>query len=128
MAKIISISLNEELLAVLDSAQKELGFSGRSEAIRAGMKMLLDDFQEKEKMKGLIECIMLVMHSHRGEDAVTKTKHNYEDIINTQLHSNLTKGKCMEIFLLNGDADKIKEFHRKMKTSKKVENVRLLVA
>ena len=46
MPKIISMSLNEELLRTMDAAQKELGFSGRSETIRAAMKLLLDDYQE----------------------------------------------------------------------------------
>jgi len=128
MPKIISMSLNEELLHTMDSAQKELGFSGRSETIRAAMKLLLDDYHEKSTMEGIIECVMLVMHNQKGEDAVTKAKHAYEGVINTQVHANLSKGKCMEIFVLNGDAARIKEFYGKVRAIKKVENVKLLVA
>ncbi|HLD83354.1 MAG TPA: CopG family ribbon-helix-helix protein [archaeon] len=128
MPKIISMSLNEELLRTMDAAQKELGFSGRSETIRAAMKLLLDDYQEKGRMEGTIECVMLVMHSQKGEDAVTKAKHAYEGIINTQIHANLSRGKCMEIFVLNGDAVKVKEFYGKVRAIKKVENAKLVVA
>ena len=52
MAKIISMSLDEELLKELDSAKKSVGYSGRSEVIRSGMKLLLDDIKAKEKLKG----------------------------------------------------------------------------
>ena len=45
MAKIISMSLDEELLKELDSAKKSVGYSGRSEVIRSGMKLLLDDIK-----------------------------------------------------------------------------------
>ena len=128
MAKIISMSMEPELLEILDNAQLELGFSGRSETIRAGMKLLLDDYQEKQKMIGNIECTMLVMHKEKGEDAVTKAKHRFEDIISTQVHSNLKKGKCMEIFVLNGNAKKIRDFYKKIRTLKKVENVKLVIA
>jgi CopG family nickel-responsive transcriptional regulator len=43
MAKIISMSLTSELLDEIDTLQGELGFSGRSEVIRAGIRMLLAD-------------------------------------------------------------------------------------
>ena len=33
---IVSISLNDEILKQIDALQKNLGFSGRSDAIRAG--------------------------------------------------------------------------------------------
>ena len=35
---IVSISLTEEILKEIDSLQKNLGFSGRSDAIRAGIR------------------------------------------------------------------------------------------
>jgi len=126
-AKIVSVSLSEALLDKLDAASAELGFSGRSEAVRAGVNALLDEAKSSE-LRGETECIMLVMHSPKGEDAVTRAKHDYEGIIRTQLHSNLSNGKCMEIFVLNGPAEKIKEFYHKVRATKKVESVRLVVA
>jgi len=58
MAKIISISLNEEILKGIDKIQKELGFSGRSDVIRAGVRMLIADSKEKEKLSGRINSIV----------------------------------------------------------------------
>ena len=38
---IVSISLNDEILSELDRIQKTMGFSGRSEIIRAGIRNLV---------------------------------------------------------------------------------------
>jgi len=43
---IVSISLNDEILSELDRLKKSMGFSGRSEAIRAGIRNL---FLKKNK-------------------------------------------------------------------------------
>jgi CopG family nickel-responsive transcriptional regulator len=46
---IISVSVSEKILEDLDRIQRDIGFSGRSEAIRAGIRLLLSDAAEKNK-------------------------------------------------------------------------------
>ena len=48
------MSLDDELLKNIDDVQKELGFSGRSETIRAALKMLIEDRKSKKTLKGII--------------------------------------------------------------------------
>ncbi len=125
---IISISVNEKMLEEIDRIQKELGFSGRSEVIRAGARLLIADIKEKESLAGRITSILLLIHSQDVEDVVTKIKHDFEDITNTQVHSHLQGGKCLEIFVLDGDADRIKEFVELLQISGKMDYVKLVVA
>lgn len=125
---IVSISLNEKMLEEIDRLQKELGFSGRSEVIRAGARMLLADKKEKEKLVGTINSILLLIHDQDAEHIVTKIKHDFEDITNTQIHSHLREGKCMEIFILVGDADRINEFVKLFQVSGKMDYVKLIIA
>ena len=40
---IVSISLNDEILSELDKLQSTMGFSGRSEAIRAGIRTFVSE-------------------------------------------------------------------------------------
>ncbi|VUT23872.1 MAG: Putative nickel-responsive regulator [Candidatus Methanolliviera sp. GoM_asphalt] len=124
---IISISLNEKILEEMDRIQKELGFSGRSELIRASVRMLILDNKEKEKMSGKINSTLLLIHSQKAEDALTEIKHKFEDIAKTQIHSHLRENKCLEIFILEGDADRIKEMVRLLQTSRKMDYVKLIV-
>ena len=128
MAKIISMSLDEKLLDEVDSLQKELRFSGRSELIRNAVKLLVDDKKSMEKLKGDLECIILVMHSKKAENDVTRIKHQFEDIISTQMHNNLRDDKCLEIFVVYGNADKIKDFFLMLQTNRKIDHARLMIA
>ncbi|KHO48200.1 MAG: CopG family transcriptional regulator, nickel-responsive regulator [archaeon GW2011_AR5] len=124
MAKIISMSLSEQLLREIDSVQ---GFSGRSDVIRSGVRLLLDDLKEKERLKGHAECVLIMMHDKRFENAFIKTKHKYESIVVTQVHSNLCHDKCLELFVLHGSAEKITQFLADIRKNKRAEYVKLVV-
>ena len=125
---IISISLNDKLLTEIDQLQKELGFSGRSEVIRAGARMLLADNREKEKLEGMLNSVLLLIHSQKVEDTVTAIKHDFEDIISTQIHNHLRDDKCIEVFILEGDAARINDLVRLFQTTRKMDYVKLIVA
>jgi len=53
---IVSISLTEEILKEVDNLQKTMGFSGRSDAIRAGIR----SFVSEEKQKAELACTKLL--------------------------------------------------------------------
>ncbi|MGB3458672.1 MAG: CopG family ribbon-helix-helix protein [Halobacteriota archaeon] len=125
---IISISLNDKLLTEIDQLQKELGFSGRSEVIRAGARMLLADNKDKEKLEGWLNSVLLLIHSQKVEDTVTAIKHEFEDIISTQIHNHLRDDKCIEVFILEGDAARINDLVRLFLTTRKMDYVKLIVA
>jgi len=118
------MSLSEQLLKDIDNIQ---GFSGRSEVIRSGVKLLLDDLKEKERLKGHAECVLIMMHDKKFEDVFIKTKHKYEDIISTQVHSNLCHDKCLELFVLHGPAEKITQFMTDIRKNKRADYVKLVV-
>ena len=124
---IVSISLNEKLLEEIDNIKNEIGFSGRSEVIRASARMLIADNKEKRDLKGEINSILVLIHNQEVEDKVTEIKHDFEDIINTQIHSHLKENKCMEIFILDGSADRIKELAKMFQISRKLDYVKLIV-
>ena len=125
---IISISLNDKLLTEIDQLQEELGFSGRSEVIRAGARMLLADNKDKEKLDGWLNSVLLLIHSQKVEDTVTAIKHEFEDIISTQIHNHLREDKCIEVFILEGDAARINDLVRLFLTTRKMDYVKLIVA
>jgi CopG family transcriptional regulator, nickel-responsive regulator len=125
---IISISLNEKVLKDLDRLQKDLGFSGRSEAIRAASRMLVEDSKEKAKLSGKISGVLLVVHKQDAEHAISHIKHKFEDIIKTQIHNHLKDEKCLEIFILEGDASRARSLLNSFQTSRKVEYLKLIVA
>ncbi|MFN4336714.1 MAG: CopG family ribbon-helix-helix protein [Candidatus Nitrosocaldus sp.] len=126
-ARIVSISLTDNMLKEVDELQREFGFSGRSEVIRAGIRMLLTDKIEKEKLVGSIGCVLIVTHDEEDE-ASTRIKLRYEDIIKTHLHCKLKNKKCLELFVMEGDAERVKDMAREFQANEGMEHVRLITA
>ncbi len=127
MSRIISVSLSESLLEEISRIQMEMGFSGRSEVVRAGLRKLIAERKERERLSGRINSILLVVHEREDEDIVNKIKHEFDDVINTQLHSHLRGEKCLEIFILDGEAERIREIVDCFETCRKMEYVKLII-
>ncbi|ADZ09926.1 transcriptional regulator NikR, CopG family [Methanobacterium lacus] len=123
---IISISLSEQLLQEIDQLKDETGFSGRSDVIRASARMLIADNQEKKNLEGNINSILILIHKQKSEDKVTEIKHDFEDIIETQIHSHLKEDKCLELFILEGDAKRMHTLTKMFQTTRKIDYVRLI--
>ena len=124
---IVSISLNDEILTEIDKLQKSMGFSGRSEIIRAGIRNLIAEEKQRSNLSGLIHAILMIIHDEESEQIVTGIKHNHEELIGTHLHSKIEGNKCMELFLLHGEADKVDVMTRDFKTNRKMEHVKLVI-
>ena len=125
---IVSISLNNKILEEIDKIKFEYGYSGRSEVIRAGARLLISENKENEKIKGHINSILLVIHNQNVENVVSDIKHKYESVVKTQIHSHLKENKCLEIFILDGDSDIIKLLFRNFKICGKMDYVKLITA
>ena len=122
---IVSISLTEEILKEIDSLQKNLGFSGRSDAIRAGIRSFVAEEKQKEDLSGNVNAILLVVHNDEYDNQVNGIKHSYEDLITTHLHSKIEGDKCMELFMLKGEADSVSSITKDFQINKKMDTVKL---
>ena len=123
---IVSISLTEEILKEIDNLQKNLGFSGRSDAIRAGIRSFVSEEKQKENLSGKVNAILLVVHNDEYDNQVNGIKHSYEDLITTHLHSKIEGDKCMELFMLKGEANSVSDITKDFQINKKMDTVKLV--
>ena len=123
---IVSISLNDEIISELDKLQSSMGFSGRSEAIRAGIRSFVSEEKQKSDLSGNIHAILLVVHNDEFDHVVSGITHNFEDLITTHLHSKIEKEKCMELFVIDGDAEKVSTMTKDFQTNKNMDTVKLV--
>ncbi len=123
---IVSISLNKEILEEIDKLKSLLGFSGRSEIIRAGIRNLLAEEKEKQDFIGLLHALLLIIHDEKSDDQVTEMRHDYDKLINTHLHSKIDRDRCLEIFLIKGNANDIRDMTKKFQTNKKMDHIKLI--
>ena len=123
---IVSISLNDEILKQIDALQKNLGFSGRSDAIRAGIRSFVSEEKQKEDLSGNVNAILLVVHNDEYDNQVTDVKHSFEDLITMHLHSKIEGDKCMELFILKGESELVSVITKNFQINKKMDTVKLV--
>ncbi len=123
---IVSISLNEDIINDINKLQKNLGFSGRSEIVRAGLRNMIAEQKERDNLQGEVSALLLIIHKEEEDDQIINMRHDYEEVINTHLHSKIDKDRCVEVFLLKGKADLIKDMTRKFQVNKKLDHVKLI--
>ncbi len=128
MADIISMSLNPDLRSELDLISKEMGFSGRSDVLRAGLRMLIEDHRQKKKLSGKVDAALLVMHAEQHSTSVSSLEHKYQAITKTQVHNVLANGKCLEIFILSGDATEVHKMADEFQANKDMIMVKLIAS
>lgn len=123
---IVSVSLSKELLSDVSKLQKRLGFTGRSEIIRASVRTMLSEEKKKEDLIGDIHALFLVTHDEKSDDEINEMRHTYDKLITTHLHNKIDRDKCLEIFVLKGDADQIRGMTKLFQSNKKMDNVKLI--
>lgn len=126
-AAVVSISLNRSMIRELDALQKSLGFTGRSELVRAGIRAFVQEEKQRQGMRGHKSAILMVVHMDKFDDQVAGIKHDYEDLITTHLHNKIDGNRCVELFLLDGDAEKIEMVTKGFLTNRKMDNVKLVI-
>ena len=123
---IVSISLNHDILTEIDKLQKALGFSGRSEIVRAGIRNLLAEEKDRQDLYGELFAVLLAIHDEKSDDQVTDMQHDYDRLITTHIHNKIDRDRCLEIFLLKGEAAEIKDMTKKFQSNKKMDHVKLI--
>jgi CopG family nickel-responsive transcriptional regulator len=123
---IVSVSLSKELLNDVNKLQKRLGFTGRSEIIRASVRTMISEEKKKEDLIGDIHALFLVTHDEKSDDEINEMRHTYDKLITTHLHNKIDRDKCLEIFVLRGDANQIRGMTKLFQSNKKMDNVKLI--
>lgn len=123
---IVSISLHEDLLKQLEGLQRSMGFAGRSEIIRAGIRAFVQEEKQKRDLKGCRNAILMVVHADAYDDEVVVIKRDYEDLIKTHLHNKIDSGRCVEVFVLDGNGKRIESITNGFLANKKMDAVKLV--
>ena len=124
---VVSVSLNDTLLEDLDHFMDEQGFSGRSEVMRTAIRALLRERKEISNLEGQVDAVIIVTHQEQNSGEIDKIQHDYQDTITTQLHNHLEEHKCIETFMLQGQAEQVKELYNKLEASNKVEQAKIII-
>jgi len=115
------------MIRELDQIQDTGGFTGRSELVRAAIRLLIDDRKEKSSLLGHVNAVVVVTHDESNEAPITRLKHEFEDIVTTHIHSKISHGNCVELFLVEGEGKKVASMTREFQKEEKMKSVKLIV-
>ena len=104
---VISISLNEQNIKDLDAIQKELGFSGRSEAVRTALRMLVAERNERKKMVGRVDGALIIVTEMGSSESIDEIYHKNQEMIKTHIHNHVGGDRCMNLLMIGGEAGRV---------------------
>ncbi len=125
----ISVSLPSELLEEFDEFISLLDMD-RSKAVQIAMRNFLTEYKAFSH-SGDSAGVISVMYDHdvRGlEESITDIQHEYNDIVVATVHAHLTRSDCMEVVIVKGKAEKIKEFSEKLMSNRGVKQLKLTIS
>jgi CopG family nickel-responsive transcriptional regulator len=114
------------MVKAMDQIQGSVGFSGRSELVRAAIRLLLEDTKEKDSIEGKTNAVIVVGHARDDEEPVTRLKHRFESIVRTHVHVKVSHEDCVEVFVLAGEGKSIASMAKEFEKEKKIRSVKLL--
>ncbi|MFX1510126.1 MAG: CopG family ribbon-helix-helix protein [Promethearchaeota archaeon] len=125
---IISISLNIQELNALDRLQTVGGFANRSELLRQAVRTLANEMQDLEEASGKISAVLTIVYGKKGKGIESNfLLHRQAAIIDALLHSHTVNGECIEVIVVNGQAQDIRELVKSLKGNRKIVMVKVAI-
>ncbi|MFW9830908.1 MAG: CopG family ribbon-helix-helix protein [Candidatus Thorarchaeota archaeon] len=125
---IVSISLSKEDLKNLNQLQIEGGFGNRSELIRHALRSLTSDFHNLDQLKGDVSAVLTIVYGKQGKGIESNfLLHRQVKIIEALLHSHTVNEDCVEVMVLNGPAEDLRELVKMLNGNRKIHTVKVAV-
>ena len=117
---VVSVSMPDELLERIDSFAEEHGYTGRSEVVREASRNLLGEFEDRQledrELMGVV-TVLFDYSSSTVEQRMMSLRHEYEDLVASNVHSHIGDHYCLELFILEGDLADISTFVGKIRAT-----------
>ncbi|EKQ51545.1 MAG: transcriptional regulator (CopG/Arc/MetJ DNA-binding and metal-binding domain containing protein) [Methanobacterium sp. Maddingley MBC34] len=127
----ISMSLPKKLLNEFDEVLKDRGYNSRSKGIRDALKDYIVRYQWMKDIEGDRIGIVAVIYDHHYTgvlEDLTDIQHDFRDYINATMHIHMTSKSCLEVIVVKGEAQEIRNLTEKIMRLKGVEHVKLTTA
>ncbi|MHC1592832.1 MAG: nickel-responsive transcriptional regulator NikR [Methermicoccaceae archaeon] len=124
----IGVSIPENLLTTFDNVMEKRGYSSRSEGIRDAIRMYIDHYEWMGGIEGQRIGIITMVYDHaqRGlTNEVNEIQHHAVSVVHSSLHIHLDEYNCLEIVVLQGEAEVVRKIAEKLKALKGVKHLKL---
>jgi len=121
---IVAVSMTDEDLEELEYLHTAGKFSNRSEVVRHAVQSLMSQHRNVERAQGQVTAIITAVYYKKGQGQnISAVQHKFKKFITAIIHAHTSDGYCTEIMILTADAEKVREFLKKLRSQKKVMKV-----
>jgi len=106
---------------------RERGYSSRSEAIRDAIRDLLSEFELSRLEEGKVTATITVISAHERHDVderLMRLRHEYDKIVSADMHVHLGGNYCLEVFITEGEAEKVLDFISRIRAIRGIQQVK----
>jgi CopG family nickel-responsive transcriptional regulator len=121
------VSIPKDLLDAFDEYIRRKHYANRSEAIRDLIRQKLVEEEWRESKEEVAGVITYLYDHHKRElvDKLMDIQHDYFERIITTQHIHVDHHRCLEVILVKGKANEIKELADKVQALKGVLHLNL---
>ena len=121
------VSIPKELLKAFDKYIEKKHYANRSEAIRDLIRHRLVEEEWRESKEEVIGVITYIYDHHKRElaEKLIELQHDYYAKIITTQHLHVDYHRCLEVVLVRGKANEIKELADKIQSLKGVHHLNI---
>ncbi|HYG85775.1 MAG TPA: nickel-responsive transcriptional regulator NikR [Azospirillum sp.] len=109
----VTVSLDDDLLVQFDEYIHRTGYANRSEAVRDLIRAKLEaDRLERDRAPNCVACVSYVYDHEERELSrrITQAHHAHHDLTHSTLHIHLDHDSCLEVAVLKGRTDAVRDF------------------
>ena len=126
----VTITIDDELMAELDRIIAARGYQNRSEAIRdlarAGIRQAAETLDKRR------DCVaaLVYVYDHAARQLskrLADTFHDHHELSLASMHAHLDHDSCMEVTILRGKTDKVRQFADHVIAERGVRHGRVVV-
>ena len=127
----ISMSLPKKLLNEFDEVLQDRGYNSRSKGIRDALKDYIVRYQWMKDIEGERMGVITVIYDHHATgvlEELTDIQHKFQKNVNSTMHVHMTSRNCLEVIVVKGDAEEIRDLTERIMRLKGVEHAKLTTA
>jgi CopG family transcriptional regulator, nickel-responsive regulator len=127
--KRISISLSPDIVEEFDEIVKLVGYN-RSSAVESAMMAFMVENKWSAVIDGIVAGAVTMIYNHHTRglmDAKRSVQHNYMDVISATTHVHIDQEHCLEIVVVKGTGERIKELSQKLSAIRGVRQLKFSI-
>lgn len=122
------VSMEEELLRRFDKIIDERGYQSRSEAIRdlIRQELVKEEWTDPKAEVAATLTIVYEHHEHELSHVLTEVQHQHHSYILCTTHIHLDPHNCLEVIILKGESEKVKNIANMLISTRGVKHGQLV--